>query len=133
MCTSLKTTTIPRLDVLISSILVHYLLLSSFFFLAPGVLFSVLCCIVPSIMAKEYRDVSMEEEELLTEEIGASSRFWRSEKDYLAKRIQMLSSRWLWFAHAILLFTSITFFALSLSLRSSARSDSIPVTYCTFN
>ncbi|RDW72844.1 hypothetical protein BP6252_06751 [Coleophoma cylindrospora] len=80
-------------------------------------------------MAKEYRDVSLEEEEAepLTGEVGGSRRFWRSEKSYSVNGLQFLSSRPVWVAHAVLLSVSLTALALSVFIRLS--TPSIPFTY----
>jgi hypothetical protein len=82
-------------------------------------------------MPKEYRDVlNEEEEEPLTGEDRASRRIWRSEKDHLATRLRILSLRWPWIAHGVLLSVSVAFLALSLYVRLSTQSDPLLATYC---
>jgi hypothetical protein len=85
-------------------------------------------------MPKEYRDVlNEEEEEPLTGEDGASRRIWRLEKDHLATRLRILSLRWPWIAHGVLLSVSFAFLALSLYVRLSTQSDPLLATYCTLS
>lgn len=81
-----------------------------------------------------YRDVSLEEEEPLTGADGVpekwSSRFSSSS---LPKRLARVTPYWPWIAHGVLLSLSLTFFALSLCIRSTAKHgvllDRPPETY----
>lgn len=84
-------------------------------------------------MAKEYRDISIEEEEPLTGEVGVARTFRSSGKNYPANRLRFLGSRPGWVAHGILLSVSIASLALSVFIRATTPSNSTPFTYCSFN
>ncbi|KAK9423064.1 hypothetical protein SUNI508_04358 [Seiridium unicorne] len=83
-------------------------------------------------MAKAYRHIPLEEEEPLTAGSDVDEKLvWRSERKSILDRLQSLSPHWVWFAHALLLSLSMTFFALSFCLKSAKHSgaERLPDTY----
>lgn len=81
-----------------------------------------------------YRDVSLEEEEPLTGADGVPEK-WSSKfsSNSLPKRLARVTPYWPWIAHGVLLSLSLTFFALSLCIRSAKHGvllDRPPETYC---
>ena len=77
-----------------------------------------------------YRDVSLEEEEPLTGAEKWSSKF---SSNSLPKRLARVTPYWPWIAHGVLLSLSLTFFALSICIRSAKQGvllDRPPETYC---
>lgn len=90
-------------------------------------------------MSKTYRHISTipeeDEEEPLTagSDVADEKLAWRAPKRSIVDRLERISPHWTWFAHAILLSISMTFFALSFCVKSAKHGGGrLPDTYCRF-
>ncbi|KAF3024342.1 hypothetical protein E8E14_014085 [Neopestalotiopsis sp. 37M] len=84
-------------------------------------------------MSKTYRLGPIEEEsEPLTGGDNVDEELvWRTQKKTILDRLNNISPHWAWFAHAILLSLSLTFFALSFCIKSAKHPETgrLPETY----
>lgn len=99
------------------------------------------CFVIITIMPKPYRHMPLEdieEEEPLTGGGADEKLAWRPQKkNTIVERLDSISPHWQWFAHLILLSLSMTFFALSLCIKSAKHpiptDGRLPETYCMFD
>ena len=87
-------------------------------------------------MSQAYKPLPLEEEQSIMSRDDASENEkwgWRSEnKSRLHNQVQKFStSHWTWIVQAVLLSASITFFAVTMCMRSSGKqTNSVPTTWC---
>jgi len=77
-------------------------------------------------MMKTYQPISLDEEPFLEKGDGVKIEeelTWKNESEPSSFGTRKLSSHWIWLAHAILLSTSLIFFALSFCAKTAKLSD----------